>query len=242
MSVDNLPPRDLFVRAMTESIVNNDFSSLDMELFSFVFSEDKNRKGIIKESILSYYDTVANPFEALKRIVGFSLVPETFSDEEKLMAIRGFDDKGFSLIERYNISLDSHRLLNSACALYMLGARNMADDLARIAGARIIREAFDEIFNILEIDDAVKEKISDINRKNASGPKKDIYDEVVNVMKLTWEKYPLASKNGMIEKLLHHFGSDKVSRSTLNRWIKECKLGPQEIARPPVSFSLVFQS
>lgn len=241
MSDDNFLPRDFFVRAMTKAIVNNDFSSLDMELFGFIFSEDENRKGNIKESILSYYDTVAKPFEILKEIVGFSLVPETFTDEQTLMAVRGIDNKGFSLIERYNISLDSHRLLNSACALYMLGAKNMADDLSRIAGGRIIREAFDEIFNMLEIDTVVKEKISEINRKNASGPKKDIYDEVVNVMKLTWGKYPLASKNGMIEKLLHHFGSEKVSRSTLNRWIKENKLGPQEIARPPISFSLVFQ-
>lgn len=241
MSADNFLPRDFFVRAMTKAIVNNDFSSLDMELFGFIFSEDENRKGNIKESILSYYDTVAKPFEILKEIVGFSLVPETFTDDQTLMAVRGLDDMGLSLIERYNISLDSHRLLNSACALYMLGAKNMADDLARIAGGRIIREAFDEIFNMLEIDTVVKEKISEINRKNASGPKKGIYDEVVNVMKLTWGKYPLASKNGMIEKLLHHFGSEKVSRSTLNRWIKENKLGPQEIARPPISFSLVFQ-
>ena len=225
-------PRDVVVSVLFNSVLSGDFSLSDTMLMNSIFTQSDN----IRKSLFSYFDDVENPFDKIKSLIGFTLNRDNNDDETILRGVRGFDKHGFSFLERHAISDEAHRLLNSACALHMIGADVMADSIARVAGRTILYDAFKSIIEESELS----KKISEINRVNASGPKKEFYNHAISVMRNTWSEYPKASKNGMAEKISKHFGEDKLSKVTVLRWIKKESLGPTEDIRPPINFSLVL--
>lgn len=142
-------------------------------------------------------------------------------------------------------SIDS--LLKAVHILRLTGLSNTANNLLvyiyRISQNSILEPKI--MMNV--ISNEVKVEISSINRKNASGTKNKYHDEALNIMSNTWAKYPLASKNRMKEKLIEYFGKDrsgknKISDSSIKRWIKAHNLGPLREVRPPIDFSLVIGS
>ncbi|WP_145495594.1 hypothetical protein [Yersinia massiliensis] len=96
---------------------------------------------------------------------------------------------------------------------------------------------------------AIKKKniISNDRRKAGKGNINPHKSTAIEIMKSTWKKNPSASKNRMGEKLIEYFGKDvsgknKVSSSSIKRWIKTNNLGPSIQASSPIDFSLVIRS
>lgn len=225
-------PRDIIVSVLFKSVLDGVFTPSDTMLLHSMFTKNNS----IKENLFSYFDNVQHPFSKIKNLIGFSLNRNLEDDASLLNGIRAFDKRGILFIERYYISDETLLLLNSACALHMIGADSMADDVARVAGRTILLDAFKSLVEESEF----AKRISEMNRAHATGSKKEFHAYAVSIMKNTWSKYPTASKNGMAEKISNHFGADKVSKVTVLRWIKKEGLGPSEEVRPPISFSLVI--
>lgn len=74
----------------------------------------------------------------------------------------------------------------------------------------------------------------------ASKPRNKYHNEIMEIIKLTWEKHPCGSKNEMIRQILAHYPG-KVDESTIKRWIKKSGLTPPK-PRKYLKFSLVFPS
>lgn len=145
------------------------------------------------------------------------------------------DKAELSLIKCYILLLlhkhydSAKRMLPAMKALSMLG--NIQDsDFVNLAES-----------NLYDSPEFRREVYSEHNRRNASGAKNATHNECIAIMKATWDKYPYSSKNGMVEKIFSHF-EGKVSRETLNRWIKQNSFGPKEIVRPVPPFKLVIPS
>ncbi|TBM22389.1 hypothetical protein [Hafnia alvei] len=62
-------------------------------------------------------------------------------------------------------------------------------------------------------------------RDTAQKPRNKYHDEIVEVMKLTWERNPCMAKNEMIRNITQHYPG-KVDRTSLLRWIKKEGLTP----------------
>lgn len=62
-------------------------------------------------------------------------------------------------------------------------------------------------------------------RDTAQKPRNKYHDEIVEVMKLTWERHPCMSKNEMMRNINQHY-SGRVDKSSLIRWIKKEGLTP----------------
>ncbi|BFI56540.1 hypothetical protein KD4_04850 [Yersinia pseudotuberculosis] len=138
-------------------------------------------------------------------------------------------------------------LLKAAHLLRLAGLSNTANELLIYVYRNSLNNILEPKIMMSVISNEVKIEISAINRKNASGTKNKYHDEALNIMSNTWAKYPLASKNRMKEKLIEHFGKDrsgknKISDSSIKRWIKAHNLGPLREVRPPIDFSLVIGS
>lgn len=140
-----------------------------------------------------------------------------------------------------DVSEDLETLLKAIVIMDLAGLSDTARKLKKyIHKISLVKEVEAGIFEYL-VNEEARKIISETNRKNASGVRNTTNDECVEIMKATWAKYPNASKNRMVELIFSHFGG-KVSRETLNRWIKSNGLGPKEIIRPAPLFQLVIPS
>lgn len=137
-------------------------------------------------------------------------------------------------------------LIRAATILDLLGMENTSRDIRKylhFSGQYKIRENY-MMSHI--VNDEAKSILSEKNSENASGPRNEYHDEAIKIMVDTWREYPLASKNRMKLKVIEHFGKDrsgkdKVSDSSIKRWIKLNNLGPEKEVRPPIDFQLVIR-
>lgn len=149
-------------------------------------------------------------------------------------------------IELGEVSEDVEALIKAATILELLGmegtSREVKKHLYAVGQYKVIQN---DMMNYIVYDEA-KSILSDKNSENASGPRNEYHDEAIKIMMDTWSEYPLASKNRMKAKIIEYFGKDrsgkdKVSDSSIKRWIKLNNLGPEKEVRPPVDFHLVIR-
>lgn len=207
----------------------------------------------MKEKMPNLFNTKADFLNELSRIYekADGLSHNSFVNEklkcknftERLEHAHQLDKNEIKLpMELGEVSEDVDVLIKAATILELLGMDNTSREIRKhlyVVGQYKVIENY--MMNCIVHDEA-RGVISEKNSENASGPKNKYYDESLKIMVSTWRKYPLASKNGMIEKLVEHFGKDKISQSSVKRWIKDNKLGPLKVIRPPINFALVISS
>ncbi|WP_350441484.1 hypothetical protein, partial [Proteus mirabilis] len=145
-----------------------------------------------------------------------------FRDSDEMKDLFSFYESGLS------------DLIKSAAIHEVMGFERLAKQL-RIRYAKLFTEI---MYQSIRSDTVEKEIISNVNKAKASKPRNSYYDEVMAVIKLTWEKYPCASKTGLINALCFHY-HEKVSRNTLSNWVSKSGMQPDR-PKKYLSFELVF--
>ncbi|EIQ0071662.1 hypothetical protein LUG81_004626, partial [Salmonella enterica] len=98
----------------------------------------------------------------------------------------------------------------------------------------------DERFIEADPEFILQELQSDLMREISSKTRHKHYDEIIQIIKNTWKKYPSGSKKEMVRQIVEHFKGE-VNESTLLRWIKKENLTPPRPVRY-TSLKLVFPS
>lgn len=98
---------------------------------------------------------------------------------------------------------------------------------------RLRKKYYPQLLNKIE-NDSYRHKL----QENAKRPRNPHYDEAMRIARLTWQKFPGASKGAMCKKLQEHF-KEGVSIDTLDRWIKKAKIQPPQ-PTAHTSFTLVL--
>ncbi|ECF5917775.1 hypothetical protein FNH55_11450, partial [Salmonella enterica subsp. salamae] len=88
----------------------------------------------------------------------------------------------------------------------------------------------DERFIEADPDFILRGLQSDLMREISSKTRHKHYDEIIQIIKNTWEKYPSGSKKEMVRQIVEHFKGE-VNESTLLRWIKKENLTPPRPSR-----------
>lgn len=227
MDIKNEDGGKLWMMEFVGELLHYGLDESDLDIFDRVellSNENPNKRSFL-ERIINYFDRVDEPFDELMEIIEFSIPYESVGIEERVKIIGKMDKRGFSFISDLVIEDNDFNLLNSACILYMVGARNNANAIIKIAIKSIIKNAFTPIIKRMEINKEIKLAISKSQSEKASKKRNYYYDEVFSVIKLTWEKYPCASKTGIIDALALHY-KGKASRGAITTWIDESGLRP----------------
>lgn len=188
----------------------------------------------IIDGIADSFNHYANPTEMLLRYLGIDF--NEISDP--LLVHRSIDKRGHKILPDSKICERGHDIINSAFVMHSLGLKENADRLTRAGMKIIINDAFKKEFDNLNKEAAIKNGLSDLNKKKASKPRNPYYGEVMSVIKCTWEKYPCASKTGLIDKLSFHYHG-KVSKNTVSNWVNKSGMQPDR-PKKYSSFELVF--
>lgn len=119
------------------------------------------------------------------------------------------------------LSDDENVLVKAVNVLTVLGYTDLAKELGALA-ERVGRcVTLSGVYMNQIIDGAVKKNRSDA----ASGHRHHLHDEIVAIIKATWEKNPALSKKKMIAKLMNRY-EGRVDEGTVDSWIKKEKLLP----------------
>lgn len=145
-------------------------------------------------------------------------------EQYPIESVMKMDSCGFLIFDG-KLSCKVVDTLNSAVALYHVGMCNHADKLTRVGVELLLNDFFEEIIVNHENDKKIKKALSLSQKEKASKPRNPYYNEVMQVIKLTWEKYPKASPTGLRRKLFLHY-HEHVCENTLGRWIKDSGLQP----------------
>ncbi|CAI1712626.1 hypothetical protein [Serratia marcescens] len=200
-----------------------------------------------KEEFLSELLKIHERADELSRNSFVSVKFKDKSFSERIEAARQLDKEEVVLpTELGEVSEDINSLIRAATILDLLGMENTSRDIRKylhVAGQYKIMENY--MMSHIANDEA-KNILSEKNSENASGPRNEYHDEAIKIMVDTWCEYPLASKNRMKTKVIEYFGKDrsgkdKVSDSSIKRWIKLNNLGPEKEVRPPIDFHLVIR-
>ncbi|EPA6675897.1 hypothetical protein POY39_23685 [Klebsiella pneumoniae] len=119
------------------------------------------------------------------------------------------------------LSDDENVLVKAVNVLTVLGYTDLAKELGALAErvGRCVK--LSDVYMNQIIDGAVKKNRSDA----ASGHRHHLHDEIVAIIKATWEKNPALSKKKMIAKLMNRY-EGRVDEGTVDSWIKKEKLLP----------------
>lgn len=189
------------------------------------------------ENIISYFESSNNPVNEFLFFIGVE-DNDVNTDEQSIKTLRYMDLNNTPFLTDAPLAGDGLSILNSALALHFLGLKNNADNLLRI-GVKILMEGvFSDEISIREFNNIAQKAISENQRERAKKPRSPFYSEVIEVIKLTWEKYPGASKTALLDNLAAHYHK-KVSRNALDNWIALSGLRPKKPEKY-TSFELVF--
>ncbi|HDT3786040.1 hypothetical protein P0240_16595 [Enterobacter cloacae] len=119
------------------------------------------------------------------------------------------------------LSDDENVLVKAVNVLTVLGYTDLAKELGALADRVGRCVTLSDVYMNHIIDGAVKKNRSDA----ASGHRHHLHDEIVAIIKATWEKNPALSKNKMIAKLMNRY-EGRVDEGTVDSWIKKEKLLP----------------
>lgn len=177
--------------------------------------------------------------EHVARMRAFQKLAESYSSEnadehvkllEKELAGKTISEKKWianSLAEMQTVeqtrplSDDENVLIKAVNVLAVLGYTDLAKELGTLADRFGRRVALSDIYINHIIDGAVKKNRSDA----ASGHRHHLHDEILAIMKATWEKNPALSKKKMLAKLMNRY-EGRVDEGTVDSWIKKEKLLP----------------
>ncbi|EJX4924799.1 hypothetical protein OD635_001672 [Salmonella enterica] len=124
---------------------------------------------------------------------------------------------------RSDIKPEQITLLNAIYLLELHGYTKTSKELNKVLLRYSIAsndEINKEIINCV-LDGAIKK-----NRSSAaSGHRHHLHDEIVAIIKATWEKNPALSKKKLVSKLSRRY-EGRIDEGTLNSWIKKENLAP----------------
>lgn len=193
--------------------------------------DDKNNKGIdcfteLLTSVVAYFAKSANATEVFLYCIDLIADNEKLEHPELLIhELQQMDNRKTSFFQVENLPPAAMSALNSAISLYAIGMINSADNLVKIGIWLLISGLFEGYHVDYVCDEISKQAIAEHQREKASKPRNHYYNEVMHIIKLTWEKYPKASKTGLLNELSVYYHG-KVSKNTLDRWIKESGAQP----------------
>lgn len=143
----------------------------------------------------------------------------TFEAEESYPTIDEPPVQGFRI--GVNSGTEEEHFFRSALIFEIMGFSDLSLTMKMEFYTRIINDIFkDSVMQKIE-----KDVISNVNREKASKPRHQYHEEIMAVIKATWEKYPNASQTGIHEALCSHYYG-KVSRNSLAKWISSSGLRP----------------
>ncbi|RAY21420.1 hypothetical protein DP183_12180 [Enterobacter kobei] len=132
------------------------------------------------------------------------------------------------------LSDDENVLVKAVNVLTVLGYTDLAKELGALADRVGRCVTLSDVYMNNIIDGAVKKNRSDA----ASGHRHHLHDEIVAIIKATWEKNPALSKKKMIAKLMNRY-EGRVDEGTVGSWIKKEKLLPPK-PKKYINSDLVF--
>lgn len=177
--------------------------------------------------------------EHVARMYAFQQLVKSFSSEnadehvnriEKEIAGKTIKEKKWiansltemQLVEKNRpLSDDENVLVKAVNVLTVLGYTVLAKELGALADRVGRCVTLSDVYMNHIIDGAVKKNRSDA----ASGHRHHLHDEIVAIIKATWEKNPALSKKKMIAKLMNRY-EGRVDEGTVDSWIKKEKLLP----------------
>ncbi|HCJ3273252.1 TPA: hypothetical protein NRZ47_000477 [Klebsiella pneumoniae] len=177
--------------------------------------------------------------EHVARMYAFQQLVKSFSSEnadehvnriEKEIAGKTIKEKKWiansltemQLVEKNRpLSDDENVLVKAVNVLTVLGYTDLAKELGALADRVERCVTLSDVYMNHIIDGAVKKNRSDA----ASGHRHHLHDEIVAIIKATWEKNPALSKKKMIAKLMNRY-EGRVDEGTVDSWIKKEKLLP----------------
>lgn len=177
--------------------------------------------------------------EHVARMYAFQKLVKSFSSEnadehvnriEKEIAGKTIKEKKWiansltemQLVEKNRpLSDDENVLVKAVNVLTVLGYTDLAKELGALADRVGRCVTLSDVYMNHIIDGAVKKNRSDA----ASGHRHHLHDEIVAIIKATWEKNPALSKKKMIAKLMNRY-EGRVDEGTVDSWIKKEKLLP----------------
>ncbi|HBV2124142.1 hypothetical protein ACMFAY_23520 [Klebsiella pneumoniae] len=177
--------------------------------------------------------------EHVARMYAFQQLVKSFSSEnadehvnriEKELAGKTIKEKKWiansltemQLVEKNRpLSDDENVLVKAVNVLTVLGYTDLAKELGALADRVVRCVTLSDVYMNHIIDGAVKKNRSDA----ASGHRHHLHDEIVAIIKATWEKNPALSKKKMIAKLMNRY-EGRVDEGTVDSWIKKEKLLP----------------
>lgn len=177
--------------------------------------------------------------EHVARMYAFQQLVKSFSSEnadehvnriEKEIAGKTIKEKKWiansltemQLVEKNRpLSDDENVLVKAVNVLTVLGYTDLAKELGALADRVGRCVTLSDVYMNYIIDGAVKKNRSDA----ASGHRHHLHDEIVVIIKATWEKNPALSKKKMIAKLMNRY-EGRVDEGTVDSWIKKEKLLP----------------
>ena len=177
--------------------------------------------------------------EHVARMYAFQQLVKSFSSEnadehvnriEKEIAGKTIKEKKWiansltemQLVEKNRpLSDDENVLVKAVNVLTILGYTDLAKELGALADRVGRCVTLSDVYMNHIIDGAVKKNRSDA----ASGHRHHLHDEIVAIIKATWEKNPALSKKKMIAKLMNRY-EGRVDEGTVDSWIKKEKLLP----------------
>lgn len=137
-----------------------------------------------------------------------------------------------------DVSEDLETLLKAVVLMELVGLSDTARKLKKyIYKINLIKDFEAGVFESL-INEEARKIVSDSQSEKAKKPRSQYYLEVMEVIRLTWEKYPKASKTGLLDALTVHY-HDKVVRNTLYKWLNDSNLRPPKPEKYS-KFELVF--
>ncbi|AOR63834.1 hypothetical protein [Pectobacterium wasabiae] len=127
---------------------------------------------------------------------------------------------------------DADDIFKAAGVLHLYGQDELSNKLLIHAYQKLIDCQLAHV-KLSGIEDVIK---SSRQKTISSKPRKPQYQkEALRIARLTWEKYPGASKKRMCEKIRDHFDG-RVSLKSLDNWIKKEKIQP-----PPPKEYVIFR-
>ena len=190
--------------------------------------------------------------EHVARMYAFQQLVKSFSSEnadehvnriEKEIAGKTIKEKKWiansltemQLVEKNRpLSDDENVLVKAVNVLTILGYTDLAKELGALADRVGRCVTLSDVYMNHIIDGAVKKNRSDA----ASGHRHHLHDEIVAIIKATWEKNPALSKKKMIAKLMNRY-EGRVDEGTVDSWIKKEKLLPPK-PKKYINSDLVF--
>lgn len=156
----------------------------------------------------------------------------TFETEESYMGMDDSQINGFRVNAMSGTEGD--HFFRAALIFEIMGLDELCHAMKMEFYARVANDICQDM-----IGEALKKDvISHVNKVKASKPRHQFYDEVMEVIKATWEKYPNASQTGLHEALCSHYYG-KVSRNSLLKWISDSGFRPEK-PKKYSTFQLVF--